>query len=57
MRKTIKKLVAPNICDEKRRLAENKFFFSKNLTALTILSKVLPCTIILVQDRFFNLTI
>ena len=33
------------------------FFFSKNLTALKLLSKVPPCTIILVQDRFVNLTI
>ena len=56
MRRTSQKLVAQNISRWKETLSQ-KLGFSKNLTALTLLSKVPPCTIIVVQDRFFNLTI
>ena len=56
MLKTSPKLVAPNIWLWKDTLSK-KAAFPKNPTALTLLSKVPPCTIILVQDRFFNLTI
>ena len=56
MRRTSPKLVAQNISRWKETLSQ-KLGFSKNPTALTLLSKVPPCTIILLQDRFFNLTI
>ena len=54
--RTSKKLVTQNISPWKETLSK-KLGFSVNPTALTLLSKVRPCTIILVQDRFFNLTI
>ena len=57
MRRTSKKLVRQNISWWKETLSQ-KLGFSENPTALTLSSKVLPCTIFfLVQDRFFNLTI
>ena len=54
--RTSQKLVTQNISPWKETLSK-KLGFSVNPTALTLLSKVRPCTIILVQDRFFNLTI
>ena len=48
--------LSQNISQWKKRLFRKLGFF-KNPTALTLLSKVPPCTIILVQDRFLNLTI
>ena len=54
--RTSQKLVTQNISRWKETLSQ-KLGFSENPTALTLLSKVPPCTIILVQDRFFNLTI
>ena len=54
--RTSQKLVTPNISRWKETLSQ-KLGFSENPTALTLLSKVPPSTIILVQDRFFNLTI
>ena len=56
MRRTSQKLVTQNISRWKETLSQ-KLDFSENPTALTLLSKVPPCTIILVQDRFFNLPI
>ena len=55
MRGISKKLVRQNISRWKETLSK-KLGFSENPTALTLLSKVPPCTIILVQDRFLNLT-
>ena len=54
--RTSQKFVTQNISPWKETLSK-KLGFSVNPTALTLLSKVRPCTIILVQDRFFNLTI
>ena len=54
--RTSQKLVTQNMSPWKETLSK-KLGFSVNPTALTLLSKVRPCTIILVQDRFFNLTI
>ena len=54
--RTSKKSVTQNISPWKETLSK-KLGFSINQTALTLLSKVRPCTIILVQDRFFNLII
>ena len=55
---TSPKLVNQNIPRWKERLSQKLVCFSsKNPTALTLLSKVPPCTIILVQDQFFYLTI
>ena len=54
--RTSQKLLKQNISPWKETLSK-KLGFSVNPTALTLLSKVRPCTIILVQDRFFNLTI
>ncbi len=54
--RTSQKLVTQNISPWKETLSK-KIDFSVNPTALTLLSKVRPCTIILVQDRFVNLTI
>ena len=51
MRRTSKKLVTQNISRWKETLSK-KLGFSENPTALTLLSKVPPCTIVLVQDRF-----
>ena len=56
MHRTSKKLVRQNISRWKETLSQ-KLGFSENPTALTLLRKVPPCTIILVQDIFFNLTI
>ena len=56
MCRTSKKLVTQNISRWKETLSQ-KLDFSENPTALTLLSKVPQCTIILVQDRFFNLPI
>ena len=56
MRRTNKKLVTQNISRWKETLSQ-KLGFSENSTALTLLSKVPPCTIILMQGSFFNLTI
>ena len=53
---TSKKLVTQNISRWKETLFQ-KLGFSENPTALTLLSKVPPCTIILVKYMFFNLTI
>ena len=49
--RTSQKLVTQNISPWKETLSK-KLGFSVNPTALTLLSKVRPCTIILVQDRF-----
>ena len=54
--RTSQQLVTQNISPWKETLSK-KLGFSKNPTALTLLNKVPPCTIILVQDRFVNLTI
>ena len=56
MCRTSQKLVTQNISLWKETLSQ-KLGFSENPTALTLLSKVPPCTIILVQNWFFNLTI
>ena len=56
MIRTSKKFVTQIISWWKETLSQ-KLGFTENPTALTLLSKVQPCTIILVQDRFFNLTI
>ena len=56
MRRTIKKLVTPLMSRWKEKLSQ-KLVFSENPTALTVLSKVPPSTIIVVQDSFLNLTI
>ena len=56
MRRTIPKLVTKKMLQCKATFSR-KTGFSKNLTALTLLSKVLPCSIILVQNRFLNLII
>ena len=56
MPRTSKRFATQNISQWKETLSQ-KLGFSENQTALTLLSKVPPYTIILVQDRFFNLTI
>ena len=56
MRRTSPKYVTPNISRWKKTLSK-KLDFSENPTALTLLRKVPPCTMFLVQDVFFNLTI
>ena len=56
MRRTSKKSATQNISRQKETLSQ-KLGFSENPTALTLLSKVPPCRIILVQNWFFNLTI
>ena len=54
--RTSQKLDTQNISPWKETLYKN-LGLSVNPTALTLLSKVRPCTIILVQDRLFNLII
>ena len=56
MHRTSPKWVTQNISRWEETLSQ-KLGFSENPAALTLLSKVPPCTIILVQNWFFNLTI
>ena len=54
MRRTSPKIFTPNISRWKKTLSQQLFSSSEIPTALTLLRKVLPCTIILVQDSFFQ---
>ena len=55
MRRTNKKLVTQNISQRKETLSQKLGFWKSNCT--DTFEQVPPCTIILVQNWFFNLTI